>query len=176
MLLTGLREWQCGCGTETPTVLRTWSGRTSSLLLEVGLYCWLFPQRQHDGLGTCFLRGRQFPLHCFQSALHREAGRWAQHGPVKVGMHPLWNSYNIGTNVARSVQTTIRAESAERGGATWSGRLRRTTHRPDYYVSHIQPCNLITFPRHEVAPSQRGSCVARSVQTTIRAESAFLPL
>ena len=66
-------------------------------------------------------------------------------------------------------------EPAERGGATWSGRLRRTTHRPDYNVSHIQPCNLITFPRHEVAPSQRGSCVARSVQTTIRAESAFLP-
>ena len=36
-------------------------------------------------------------------------------------------------------------EPAERGGATWSGRLRRTTQRPDYYVSHIQPCNLINY-------------------------------
>ena len=34
----------------------------------------------------------------------------------------------------------------ERDGATWGGRLRRTTHPPDYYASHIQQCNLITHP------------------------------
>ena len=28
-------------------------------------------------------------------------------------------------------------ESAERGGPTWGGRLKRTTHLPDYYASHI---------------------------------------
>ena len=28
-------------------------------------------------------------------------------------------------------------EPAERSGPTWGGRLRRTTHPPDYYASNI---------------------------------------
>ena len=38
-------------------------------------------------------------------------------------------------------------EPAERGGPTWGGRLRRTTHPPDYYASHIQ---LYPQPRGRV--------------------------
>ena len=38
-------------------------------------------------------------------------------------------------------------EPAERGGPTWGGRLRRTTHPPDYYASNI---DLYPQPRGRV--------------------------